>query len=148
MESETYEIYGKKQSFSQNNTKWLRLIGERIKTSLIGKRIKATKQKLNQKKRRFCNAKWHRLHHRCRFDTDLKCVDYCMALGFIIRCPKIAVFYQFFFERASGFFYDSRRAETLAFNQLKVPIFALVNKKKEPVKRTAILGHVKRPNVL
>ena len=76
MESETYEIYGKKQSFSQNNTKWLLLIGERIKTSLIGKRIKATKQKLNQKKRRFCNAKRHRLHHRCRFDTDLKCVDY------------------------------------------------------------------------
>ena len=74
MESETYEIYGKKQSFSQNNTKWLRLIGERIKTSLISKRIKATKQKLNQKKRRFCNAKRHRLHHHCRF--DLKCVDY------------------------------------------------------------------------
>ena len=57
-----------------------------------------------------------------------------------------------FFERASGFFYDSRRAETLAFNQLKVLIFALVNKKKrttrkEPVKGTASLGHVKRPNV-
>ena len=75
MESETYETYGKNQSFSQNNTKWLRLIGKRIKTSLIGKRIKATKQKLNRK-RRFCNAKRHRLHHRCRFDTDLRCVDY------------------------------------------------------------------------
>ena len=104
MESETYEIYGKKQSFSQNNTKWLRLIGERIKTSLIGKRIKATRQKLNQKKRRFCNAKRHRLHHRRRFDTDLKCVDYCMALQFIIRCPKIAVFYQFFSSERAFFF--------------------------------------------
>ena len=57
MESETYEIYGKKQSFSQNNTKWLRLIGKRIKTSLIGKRIKATKQKLNQKKEAFLQCK-------------------------------------------------------------------------------------------
>ena len=56
MESETYEIYEKNQSFLQNNTKWLRLIGERIKTSLIGKRIKATKQKLNQKRGVFAKA--------------------------------------------------------------------------------------------
>ena len=68
-----------------------------------------------------------------------------MALRFIIRCPKITVFYQFF--SSERFFYDSRRTETLAFSQLKVLIFALVNKKKEPIKRTAILGHVKRLNV-
>ena len=37
--------------------KWLLLTGERIKSSLIGKQIKASKQALKQKKRRFCNAK-------------------------------------------------------------------------------------------
>ena len=69
MESETYEIYGKKQSFWQNNTKWLLLIGERIKTSLIGKRIKIVKTlKQESKQKRRC------LQQRCRFDTDPKCI--------------------------------------------------------------------------
>ena len=44
-----------------------------------------------------------------------------------------------FFERAV-FFYDSRRAETLAFNQLKVLIFALVNKKEKPLKKNHYFG--------
>ena len=48
-----------------------------------------------------------------------------------------------FFERASGFFYDSRRAETLAFNQLKVLIFVLVNKKKEPLEKNSYFGTCK-----
>ena len=57
MKSETYEIYGKKLSFWQNNTKWLLLIGERIKTILISKRIKASKQELKQKKEAFLQCK-------------------------------------------------------------------------------------------
>ena len=57
MKSETYEIYGKKLPFRQNNTKWLLLIDEQIKTSLIGKRIKTLKQESNQKREAFLQYK-------------------------------------------------------------------------------------------
>ena len=64
-----------------------------------------------------------------------------MALPFIIRCPKIAVFYQFFsserfftsFFQASGFFYDSRR--NIDFQPVKSPYICVGQQKKEPLEK-------------
>ena len=50
-------------------------------------------------------------------------------------------FYCFFL---SGSFFLLTQAEKRAFSQLKAVISASVSKKKEPLKRTAILGHVIR----
>ena len=66
-----------------------------------------------------------------------------MVLRFITRCPKIAFFYQFF--SSERFFYDSRR--NISFQPVKSPYICVGQQRKEPVKKTAILGHVKRLNI-
>ena len=70
---------------------------------------------------------------------------------FIIKCPKLAAFLPVF-SSERFFFYDSCR--NMDFHPVKSPYFCLGQQKKrkrtapkELVKRTAILGYVKRLNI-
>ena len=51
MESETYKIYEKNSHCDKTITKWLLLVGKRIKT------VKTLKQESKQQKRCFCDTK-------------------------------------------------------------------------------------------